>query len=555
MNPALRRLSSVALTLLVFAVGLAIGAWFSIGRRAAVISAGVEPRPAVAPSSASEIPRAFQSDEEMLTAIMSAAAEDEPLFRAHRLHDALENLSSAELAVLFERTIRITDRERRGALLGVLLQRWASINPVAASAAVRPYQDRFRTMGRQSAWGTPEEAVCHAWARVMPKPVLAEAMSSPDSYAAESVARIALQSLAQDDPARQLEILERFPSSRLRAQMCESAIHALAEKDSAAAEARLNLLPDRRRRASVLSEILEQDLVKLAERDPAAGFARIAAIAPELKSGWDSTHLVEAVLRAAAKHNPATALAAIDQLPEDLQKSALGSVLKAWAEKNLVDALTWAAGSGMVGKSGAVGWNSLLDAAFKSDPAKTFDWVRANATSSERDSMLSQGIWNATPEVGLQIYAELTPKNQAAVVRNLVDLLFKNGAGETESWVKAQPPGAARQTAIEALSQNQAANMPDRMDALIDAWPAGPDRDAAMKGVAWGIYGSDPRRALDLAGHLSDATTRESSIENLARAWLSGDDEPSARAWVVSAPDLSAEQKRVLLRTVDERRW
>src|SRR4030095_5934835 len=281
MNSARRRFRTVALTILVFAAGLPIGAWLSIERRAAPISAGTQQRPvapgnvASSPSSDSQMPRAFQSDEEMLTAIMSAVSEDEPLLRAHGLYDAIHHLSSAELSVLFVRAIGVKDRERRGPLLDAILARWASIDPAAASAAVRPYMDRIPTM--RGFGGSLEEAVCQAWAKAMPEPAFAKAMSTPDSRAARTVAQIALQSLAGDNPLRQLEILERFPATRLRGEMCEDAINALAATDCAKAEAYLNLLTDPRQRARMLSEILG----KLTERDPPAGLARIATLSSD----------------------------------------------------------------------------------------------------------------------------------------------------------------------------------------------------------------------------------------------------------------------------------
>ena len=341
----MRRFAQLALPLLVFSIGLAAGAWFSIGRRAAVFSAGVEQRLAATanfpPVPVLETKRVFPSDEEMLTVIMSALAEDEPLLRAHRLHDALGRLSSAELAVLFEHSLKVDDRDRRDVLLGVLLTRWAALDPGAAATAVRPYQDRFRTW--KPDWRSLDTAVCLAWAGALPERALAEAMAKPDAQWARGTALAAIQSLAEGDPVRQLEALTRLPASRLRAEMSETAIKALAQKDSVAAEARLNLLPEPRQRARVLSEILGE----LAARDATAGLARLSALAPDLTPGSDGTRLVTAVLRAAAKQDAAAALAAVDGLPQELQAVALGSALVGWAGEHPVDALTWAAANGV----------------------------------------------------------------------------------------------------------------------------------------------------------------------------------------------------------------
>jgi hypothetical protein len=383
-------------------------------------------------------------------------------------------------------------------------------------------------------------------------------MATPDAQWARDTGRAAIQSLAEGDPARQLDVLSRLPASRLRAEMCGTAIKALAEKDSAAAEARLILLPEARQRARVQSEILG----KLAARDPNAGLARLAALAPDLRADMSGTLLVTTVLRAAGTKDATAALATVDELPEDLQRVALGSALVGWAGEHPVDALTWAAANGVqipeakafmsYGDGDGVSWNSLLSTAFGADNAKTLAWLRAQPASRERDSMLCEGIWSGKAEENFQIYAELTRKGQADAAGEVVRRSFEDGDGDVEPWVKAQPPGAARQAAIQEFVSCQAGNTPERIDALVDAWPAGPDRDAAMRGIVSSLSATDPRRALDFARRVSGTAARESAFESIARDWLYRD-QPAAGAWIVGAPELSAEEKRVLLRQAAER--
>src|SRR5215204_834529 len=103
----MRRFVHLVLLLLVFCTGLVAGSWFSIEKRADAFSAGVDQRLAeqqsvnATPAPISPPKRTYDSEEDMLTAIMSAVSEDDSLLRAHRLHDLLGNLGSAELAVLF----------------------------------------------------------------------------------------------------------------------------------------------------------------------------------------------------------------------------------------------------------------------------------------------------------------------------------------------------------------------------------------------------------------------------------------------------------------------
>ena len=555
----MRRLARFALPLLVFAAGRGAGAWFSISRRAADFSAGVVQRLAenadAAPAPIAKNARAFSSDEEMLTAMMSAVAEDEPLLRAHRLHDLLGRLGPAELAPLFDRVVRVEDLERRGAVLSAVLARWAALDPAGAAVAVRPYLDRFRATARRD-WRGADTAVNAAWAQAQPEAALAEAMAAPDAPWAEATASAAIGSLAEGDPARQLGVLAHLPGSRMRDAMCENAIRSLAEKDTAAAEAGLELLTEPRQRARVQSEILG----KLAERDATAALARLAALAPDLTPGTEGTRLVSAVLRAAAKKDPAAALAAVDGVPEELRTQALGAALVGWAGEHPVDALTWAAANGVdVAEAKATvffgdgfgGSNSLLETAFENDHAKTLAWLRAQPVSAARDEMLRDGLSRGTTEERLEIYVDLTPAGRAGATEYVVRSLYQDNPQRAEAWAKAQPVGVARQAAITSIAAFQGSNAPERLDALADAWPAGADRDAALRGIVWSSY-NEPQRGFSFARRVGDPAMREELLEHTARSWLYRD-EPAARAWLAGATEFSAEQKRVLLRQFDER--
>jgi hypothetical protein len=482
-----------------------------------------------------------------LSVIMSAVSEDEPLLRAHRLHDALSRLSSAELGVLFGKALQVEDRARRSALLSVLLARWAIVDPTAVDVAVRPYLDRSRRKLRMDP-RSADTAVCLAWAGALPERALTEAMTAPEARWAGEMARAAIGSLAEGDPVRQLELLAGLPASRLRDQMCKTAIEALVKKDCAAAEAHLDLLSEPRLRASVQSMILG----KLAERDPAAALARLAAFAPDLKTGVDGFQLVAAVLAVAARKDPDAALEAVNGLPDGLKKWALHSALEGWAQGHLDDALAWAAANG-VDQPDAKLYLSYV--AFAIDRGKALAWLRTQPASSERDAMLRNGMWRATVEEMLQLYAELTPrgKAEAAAADSLIRSYFNSRpsspADEIEPWINALPPSPARKMAIRQFAYFQAQRSGE-VDALADRWASGPDRDAALRGISWFL--SDPQRALDFARRIGAPETRESVFEYIAQSWFNSD-ESAARAWITGTQELSAEQKRVILRQFDER--
>jgi hypothetical protein len=158
-------------------------------------------------------------------------------------------------------------------------------------------------------------------------------------------------------------------------------------------------------------------------------------------------------------------------------------------------------------------------------------------------------------EAKLRVYAELTPAGQVSAAKDLVRSSLRYDRvdpGQIEPWVKAQPPGAARTAAIQELTYHQAVNNPDRLDELAKSWAMGPDRDAAMRGIASSLASTNnPLRALEFARQVNDPAARESAFEKVAQNWLDLD-KAAARAWIASAPELSAEQKRVLLQLAEE---
>jgi hypothetical protein len=158
-------------------------------------------------------------------------------------------------------------------------------------------------------------------------------------------------------------------------------------------------------------------------------------------------------------------------------------------------------------------------------------------------------------EQRLQVYAELTPARQVSAAAEVVRNSLQYGGvdpSQIEPWVRAQPPGAARTGAIRELTYNQSDDNPERLDKLLKSWTPGPDRDAAMRGIASSLASTNnPLRALEFARQINDPIARESTFEKVAQNWLDRD-KSAARAWIASAPELSAEQKRVALRMAEE---
>jgi hypothetical protein len=548
-------------SLLLFVIGLAVGALLSIERRAASFAVGIDRRIKEAeeatPLPMSEAQSRFATREDMLITVMSAVVEEEPLLRAHRLHEIFAHLTLPELRELFERALQVEDRERRGAILSAVLKRWAALDPAGATAAARPYLDRSRKMGFYSAWNSVEAAVSEAWAAAMPEAALAEASASRQSSWMWRIGWRALESLAGGDPVGQLEAIGKLPDTQFRRNLYSNVIRILSDTDPAAAAAHLDLVSDRWQRNQMQADILG----KLAKADPAAAIARLAELGPQLTAGTDGIRIVGAVLRDAAKRDPDAAMAVVEKLPEELRSRAVGSVLVGWAGKDPLAALNWATSNGLdvanvrsatyFGPNGAAGWNTLLMAAFETDHAKAFEWLRAQPPSPGRDDLLRDGMWRGATDEKFTLYGMMSPEKQADQVGFLVSAVNRDDPKRAEAWVAGLPPGPSRSAAVQSLVAAQLYKNPGRIDSITEDWAAGPDRQAALAGMASQLRSTDPQRGLSFARQVTDSLSREVAMEGLAWSWLRQDPR-EARGWINTTSDLSAEQKRVLICQFEE---
>ena len=546
--------------LTVLGAGFICGSWLGIERGADHFSDAVhrgllEPA-SIAKHADNPASAGTQTDDELISAMMSALGEEEPLLRDHRLQMLIGSLNSADLEVLFNRALKIDDRERREGILLPLLLRWEELDPIAAENTMRPILERLRS-GKGTRWGSKDYAAIDAWARARPDLALAMAMTAPNSSWSKWLGPIGLAFTAGGDANKQLEILRRMDPNPLKARLSEQVLGSLGAKDYATAEANLDLITDPKDRARVQCDMLSS----LAQRDPAAALARVTELAPELGSEMRGIRLVSAVMSRAAAKDPEATLKAVDSLPEELRTPALGAALVGWVDKNPKDALDWIGRNGVdpaemkrvnLSDFGGVSWNTPLMAAFDHNREQTMAWLREQPPSGERDAMLATGLWGGSFDQRLEIFAELTPEARLKNIPGLFTRARGIDAAAAESWAQALPQGPARIAAVEGLVSSQLENDPGRAEELISKYSEGPERDAAMIGGVSALQTTEQEKAVELAAGIGDPTLRETAYVRVARSWLRWD-KTSALAWLSSTQALDPDLKRVLIQQADER--
>jgi hypothetical protein len=559
----MRKLLQAILLLVLLGGGFVFGAWLGTQRPAHGPSEGVPRNLLDSTSDVYKVPdrsiRSFQSDDELISAMMTALKEEDPLFRAHRLYSLFEHLSSAELAALFQRASELDNLIHRETLLGPVLARWQAVDPAAVESAMRPFLDQLHS-GKRLLWGSKGGTLLLAWARVRPDAALATAMVAPESDWSKWMARVALESMSGGDPARMIATLREMPANSLRAGLSEEAINELAKTDTAAAEAQLDLISDANQRARAQCDIISS----LAKRDPAAALARVSDIVSNLNSQNQGIRLVSAVVSEVASKDPHAALAATEELPEHLKSAAIGAALVAWIEQKPLDTLNWARENGVDfseakhiasfgATGGAYGWRTPLLAAFGKDPEQTLAWLLEEPPSRERDTMLAQGIFVGTFEQRLAIYAELTPENREKYVGRIVsDNSRTRDPVAAEAWVQSLPDGPERTAGIQGLVSLQLDKEPGRAAELIASYPPGPERDAATRAAIYAFNYTNSVKAMELAASISNPNLREAAYVNVVGIWISKD-KSAAAAWLSGTEAIDPELKRVLLREAEGR--
>ncbi len=516
-------------------VGFGLGARFARGGHTAASSRSSSgDTAALSPESGANAK--FATRDEMMSAVMTAATEEDAMAEVFAMEKALRGLTSDEMHDLFLRAIKVEHRSRCRSILFPLMEHWAAIDPAAATKAVRPFLDAARKSG-DVAMESLDETVIQAWARALPELAIAEAGTAMDLSLSYTLAYAADR--AGGDPLRHLELMARLPDSSLRSVRCSEALYELGKKDFAAAAARLDLLPKPWQRQQVFNALVRE----LSKNEPAAAFEKLIALGPKLKDF--NPYMIATVVSGMAESQPTEALGAVDRLPAEYREQMLGAIVEGWAKKNPRAALEWGAARG-------INVTPQLATAFHAAYQPTLDWVRAQPASPARDGMLAIGILRGTYEQKLAAYAELTPQGRAMYSGDRVASTWKSDPQPTEAWVHGLPSGDERAGAVETLTRKQADAAPEQIDTLANMWSAGPDRDAALRGLAIKLAPKEPTRSFEFARWITDPTRREAALETAWTTW-----EPynrsAARAWLAKSTNFSADHKRVLLRMTEER--
>lgn len=212
------------------------------------------------------------------------------------------------------------------------------------------------------------------------------------------------------------------------------------------------------------------------------------------------------------------------------------------------------------------------------DPPAALTWAQSHGDAEGYNSAINAAVcgWWSKDHAAAEAYALAHLKDQAGrqLASHLANYIFSSDPERAKQWVMTLPDGQARQQSANMLTMQMAWSDPkgasewavtlpsDVRDTSLGQamhyWTAsdapsagdwinglnGATRDQAVSAYATTLARKNPATAAEWAMSISDAKTRDSSLDRIASEWLRKNT-PDATAWIQRSA-LSMEQKQRL---------
>lgn len=272
--------------------------------------------------------------------------------------------------------------------------------------------------------------------------------------------------------------------------------------------------------------------------------------------------------RALVASDPVTASQLLDLFPTVAVRDVLIETLVAsWAAKDPVAVERWMA-TISDGDDRATARRSLAEARLRRNPAEAMQWASERLAAAGDPAIVQElvlGFAAADPRAAVAWTESLekgTVKSRATV--SLASAWAATDGAAASQWATTLPQSEMRDDAVTAVAQIWGATKPQQAIAyfgqlqftdagarnaayrdfaetlsLADAdtalqWaeklPAAADSDAALAGIAQGLFEEDPARAFGLTLRIKDAVARASASGEIMEQWRSVDAEAAEHA-------------------------
>ena len=473
-----------------------------------------------------------QAQDERLLRLTAALQERNALRKRAALWEAMRDLRPEDLSALIARAEKLPV-EYASELLSALVQRWFELDAPAAGAWVlaRPMNTDF-----MNAWGATD-----------PEGAFRAALDAKPWWRSLLMGS-AVNGLGARDLQDMMARVSALPPGDARKNAMDYALVRLADSDpDAALAATLREFPAGPTREAGLGSVLQN----AADKHPEWAVQKLIELVPVLSVGALGNEMVSSIVDKLADQDRARALEVLAALPEDLRALPAVKVSREWAKKEALPALTWCLENGVDiahAEWNFMGWEpSVLGGAMENAPREVFAWLSTQPAGEDRDRLLEcafmESMWHTpgpqafgdSAAMAWDFYRALPEDSQVAKARLFVEKRMEfDQTTNPADWLPQFPAGPARENAIATAAGQLYFRDPASAEKFVSPMPPGPERDAALDGLARSASQSAPAQAATRALEISDPTQRLDTLEAVLAQWRTTD--PTApRTWLQSA--------------------
>jgi hypothetical protein len=352
----------------------------------------------------------------------------------------------------------------------------------------------------------------------------------------------ALLQLAGDDNRARIAKLKTFPDNELRSLALQVTLSNWAKTEPAAAYASLGELAPGARHDDAQIVIF----LNWAQSDPGAALHAIDAILPTLEAGVLGNSMISVVAERAVRKNPRQALDWISGLPVEFKMIPAMISARTVAQTEPIAALDWCLENRI--DIAREPWVTLsrssicvLAEALSANPAAVAGWLENLPAGGNRDSLMERGLQNSLWAVSadqrfekeavcMRLFRQLSEEAQLHSAGDLGKKRGEQGLGDLNEWAQTFSSGQVRANAVAGAMMG-VYKQGAQVDALLGGVSAGPDRDAALRGLATAMGAVEPANAAIRALAIGDNELRHETLSAVMGEWLKRDPEAS-RVWL-----------------------
>ena len=347
-----------------------------------------------------------------------------------------------------------------------------------------------------------------------PEAVLQEALADNTSLEAQNKALQALQHLAQTDPHKALEYLDRIPSSQSQQNVKVVVAAAMARSDpyEALAWARDN---DTTADQTLLVSVITQ----IAQQDPNLAITETQRISnPQMRD-----QVYSGIMFSVATNDPAAAAQMFAMIEDpDIRRSGVRKLANSWAQID-VDA--------------AIAWALTLPVDDQQDVLRK---IGRNLARSDVDA-------------AIKLLPRLTSRDAGELQMQIAQTIAQQRSiGEAQTYV-AQFKGTEAYGNLQvAVLSRLASSNPSLAMEMAGSVEDVAARDQFVASIVGQQAAQDLQQALQWLGSISDTGARSTAMSQIARAWYSRD-AVAAAAWIDGLP-VGTEKDMTIVSTISMRR-